>query len=176
MPISTINSNGLASPLSTAVSVASGGTGLATTPANGQIDIGNGTGFTRTTITAGTNITVTNGAGSITIAAAGGGVTSLNGATGAIVTTTLYALGSFVTGRPENTTNYNVDSTIAGSSITTIGPGLIWNGGGWEWPGQGGLSSGSPANVGVGSWRCVSPTVTGPGASKWTNGLWVRYA
>jgi hypothetical protein len=37
------------------------------------LDIGNGTGFTRTTLTAGSNITITNGAGSITIAATGGG-------------------------------------------------------------------------------------------------------
>lgn len=41
-----------------------------TTPTNGQIDIGNGTGFTRTTLTAGSNISITNGAGSITISAA----------------------------------------------------------------------------------------------------------
>ena len=50
--------------------VANGGTGLATTPSNGQIDIGNGTGFTRTTLTQGSGITITNGAGSITIASA----------------------------------------------------------------------------------------------------------
>jgi hypothetical protein len=57
----------------TAVTVAQGGTGLTSTPTNGQIDIGNGTGFTRTTLTAGSNVTITNGAGSITIAASGGG-------------------------------------------------------------------------------------------------------
>lgn len=56
--------------------VANGGTGLATTPTNGQIDIGNGTGFTRTTLTAGSNITITNGSGSITIASTGGGGSS----------------------------------------------------------------------------------------------------
>lgn len=57
----------------TAVTVAQGGTGLTSTPANGALDIGNGTGFTRTTLTAGTNVTITNGAGSISIAASGGG-------------------------------------------------------------------------------------------------------
>jgi len=51
------------------VAVANGGTGLSSTPANGAIDIGNGTNFTRSTITAGSGITVTNGTGSITIAA-----------------------------------------------------------------------------------------------------------
>jgi hypothetical protein len=49
------------------VPVANGGTGLTSAPANGQIDIGNGTGFARATLTAGTGVTITNGAGSITI-------------------------------------------------------------------------------------------------------------
>jgi hypothetical protein len=67
------NTSGTAAGLSATLAVASGGTGLTTTPTNGQIDIGNGTGFTRTTLTAGSNVTITNGAGSITIAASGGG-------------------------------------------------------------------------------------------------------
>lgn len=53
--------------------VGSGGTGLTATPTNGQLDIGNGSGFTRTTLTAGSGISITNGAGSVTIAATGGG-------------------------------------------------------------------------------------------------------
>ena len=52
--------------------VANGGTGLSTTPTDGQIDIGNGTGFTRRTLTAGTGITVTNTSGAITIASTSG--------------------------------------------------------------------------------------------------------
>ena len=63
--------------------VAAGGTGLATTPANGALDIGNGTGFTRTTLTAGTGISVTNASGGITITntspSSGGTVTSVTG-------------------------------------------------------------------------------------------------
>jgi hypothetical protein len=56
-----------------------GGLGLlAAAPTNGQIPIGNGTNYTPATLTAGSGITVTNGAGSITIAATGGGtVTSV---------------------------------------------------------------------------------------------------
>lgn len=53
--------------LSGVLNVANGGTGLSTIPANGTIDIGNGTGFSRTTLTAGLGIGITNGAGSITI-------------------------------------------------------------------------------------------------------------
>lgn len=46
----------------------SGGTGLGTTPTNGQLLIGNGTNYTLATITGTTNrVTVTNGAGSITL-------------------------------------------------------------------------------------------------------------
>ena len=52
------------------VPVANGGTGLTSTPANGQIDIGNGTGFTRATLSPGTGVSITNSAGSITINAA----------------------------------------------------------------------------------------------------------
>jgi len=61
----------------TALPVANGGTGLTSTPANGQLDIGNGTGFTRSTLTAGTGITVTNDVGSITISATSSGDNSL---------------------------------------------------------------------------------------------------
>ncbi len=43
------------------------------TPSNGSLPIGNGQGFTINTLTAGTNITITNGSGTITIDAAGGG-------------------------------------------------------------------------------------------------------
>lgn len=62
--------------------VANGGTGLTATPANGQLDIGNGSGFTRAVLTAGTGINITNGAGSITIANSALGTPTLNVVTG----------------------------------------------------------------------------------------------
>jgi len=74
-PVANLNIGGNAATATTVsgtVAVANGGTGLTTTPANGALDIGNGTGFTRTTLTAGSGISITNGAGSITIAATGG--------------------------------------------------------------------------------------------------------
>ena len=58
----------LATNVTGTLPVANGGTGLTATPANGQLDIGNGTGFTRAVLTAGSGITVTNSAGGITIA------------------------------------------------------------------------------------------------------------
>jgi hypothetical protein len=51
------------------VTVAKGGTNLTATPTNGQLLIGNNTGYTLANLTAGTGISITNGAGSISIAA-----------------------------------------------------------------------------------------------------------
>lgn len=80
--IPTLNQNttGTASNVTGTVAVANGGTGLITTPANGALDIGNGTGFTRTTLTAGTNVTITNASGAITINSSnpGGTVTAVS--------------------------------------------------------------------------------------------------
>ena len=49
---------------------------LASTPTNGQLLIGNGTDFSYSTLTAGSNITITNSSGGITIASTGGGSSS----------------------------------------------------------------------------------------------------
>ena len=62
------------------IGVGYGGTGLTATPTNGQLPIGNGTGYTLATLTAGTNVSISNTAGGITISAtpaAGGTVTSV---------------------------------------------------------------------------------------------------
>jgi len=65
----------LDTPVSTAISgtvpINQGGTGLATTPTNGQLLIGNGSGYTLSTLTAGSGVTVTNGSGTITLSTTG---------------------------------------------------------------------------------------------------------
>lgn len=53
----------------TDLAVADGGTGLSTVPTNGQLLIGNGTGYSVAAITAGSGIAVTNASGSITLSA-----------------------------------------------------------------------------------------------------------
>jgi hypothetical protein len=53
--------------------IANGGTNLATIPTNGQLLIGNGTGYTVASLTAGSNVTITPGAGTITIASTASG-------------------------------------------------------------------------------------------------------
>ncbi len=72
------------------LAVGNGGTGTASTPTNGQLLIGNGTGYTLAGLTNGTAISISNGAGTITInntgvtsAVAGSGI-GVSGATGAV--------------------------------------------------------------------------------------------
>ena len=103
------------------LNIANGGTGLSTTPSNGYLLIGNGTNYTSTTLTAGSGISITNGAGSITIAASGG--------SGTVTSVSLTAPGIFtVTGSPVTTSG-----TLAFSYATTPLNGylLIGNGSGY---------------------------------------------
>lgn len=112
---------------------------------------------------------------SVSTNAVSGGVTSLNGQTGAITDTSLYAIGSYVTGRPNNGTAYAVNATLAGSSLYAIPPGGRW------WTGGGAFAPGSNSGdnitascplVNTGTWRCMSPApVAGDGTM---GGLWVR--
>jgi len=68
------NISGTAANVTGTVAVANGGTGLTSpTPANGQLLIGNGSGFSLANLTQGANVTITNTAGNITISASGGG-------------------------------------------------------------------------------------------------------
>jgi hypothetical protein len=74
VPTLNQNTSGTAAGLSSTLAVTSGGTGQ-TSYTDGQLLIGNSTGntLTKATLTAGSNITITNSAGGITIAASGGG-------------------------------------------------------------------------------------------------------
>ena len=83
--------------------VINGGTGLGTIPTNGQLLIGNGTGYTLNTLTASSGITVTNAAGTITIANSGvlsfsGGATGLTPATAATGAVTLAGILAIANG------------------------------------------------------------------------------
>ena len=104
------------------IGVAYGGTGLTSTPLNGQIDIGNGSGFTRTTLTASSGISITNGSGSITIAntqnqgpafgAYQANVQSIpnNTSTKVKIDTKIFDTNT----NYDNTTNYRFTPTVAG--------------------------------------------------------------
>jgi hypothetical protein len=54
------------------VPINKGGTALTTTPTNGQLLVGNGTGYTLATLTAGSGVNITNGVGSITVSSTAG--------------------------------------------------------------------------------------------------------
>jgi hypothetical protein len=96
--------------------IASGGTGLSSTPTNGQLDIGNGTGFTRAALTQGTGITITNGAGSITVANAG--VTSFTSSSG--LSTNTSATGAV------SVTNTAPMTYPTGTGIAVVTSGTSW--------------------------------------------------
>ena len=64
-PITTSGTITIAGTLSSA----NGGTGTTATPTNGQLHIGNGSGFSLAALTAGTNIVITNSTGGISISA-----------------------------------------------------------------------------------------------------------
>jgi hypothetical protein len=71
----TISNINLASQVTGTLPTGNGGTGNTATPTNGQLLIGNGSGFSLATLTQGSGITITNSSGGITIAATGGGGT-----------------------------------------------------------------------------------------------------
>jgi hypothetical protein len=95
------------------LSVARGGTGQ-TSYTNGQLLIGNTTGNTlaKATLTAGTGITVTNGAGAVTIAATNNGTVTSVGGTGTVNGITL-------TGTVTSSGNLTLGGTLSNVSLTT---------------------------------------------------------
>lgn len=114
VPTLNQNTTGTASNVTGTVAVANGGTGQ-TSYTDGQLLIGNSTGNTlaKSTLTAGSGISITNGAGSITIAASGGGgsgtVTSVAAGAG-MSFTTITTSGSVAMGTPSTLTNTTTNS------------------------------------------------------------------
>ena len=86
--------------------VAKGGTNLATIPTNGQLLIGNGTGYTVASLTAGSNVTITPGAGTITIASTASG-SAFTYVTFTRRVTSNAPLTSAVASNPFNSTTYS---------------------------------------------------------------------
>jgi len=104
----------------TTIGVAYGGTGNTATPTNGQLLIGNGSGYTLNTLTAGTNVSISNTAGGITISAtpaAGGTVTSVSASGG---TTGLTFSGSPITTSGTLTLSGTLVVSNGGTGATTL--------------------------------------------------------
>ena len=193
-----VNTSGQAD-LTTAVTgtlpQANGGTGT-TTAANGELLIGNGSGFTKATITQGSGITVTNASGAITIAASGGGQ---------LQTQLFTSPGTWT--KPSSTTQVRVLVVGGGGGVGTGGPGggaggLAWamvpvsapvsitvGSGGAAYSGSGGTSSfgsavsatggtsapGTPGSPGSGTvstgTALKTGSIVGPTSSTGTNSI-----
>jgi hypothetical protein len=111
-----------------AIGVAYGGTGLTATPTNGQLAIGNGSGYSLATLTAGTNVSISNSAGGITINATpsfGGTVTSVDGSGG---TTGLTLSGGPITVSGTLTLGGTLIPANGGTGATTLTGYVFGNG------------------------------------------------
>lgn len=166
------------------VQEANGGTGE-TTYSNGQLLIGNASGgLTKATLTGGTNVTITNGNGSITIdaTAGGGGVSSFSagttgltpstGATGAV--TLAGTLGVANGGTGQTTANAALNALLP-SQASNSGKVLSTDGANTSWITAGGGGGGTPVDRQVftssGTWtkpagaKYIQVTLIGGGGS-----------
>jgi len=109
--------------------VGNGGTGLSSTPTNGQIDIGNGTGFTRSTITGtASQVTVTNSAGGITLSLPSPINVNTSGSAGSVTNAVTFnnggagaASGTTYNGSGAVTVSYNtIGAQVAGTYVTSV--------------------------------------------------------
>jgi len=126
----TLSGVSLSTQVSGILPVANGGTGQ-TTYTNGQLLIGNTTGNTlaKATLTAGSGVSITNGAGSITIAATGGSgtVTSVSGTgtvsglslSGTVTTSGNLTLGGTLAVTPSNFASQTAKTVLAAPNAAT---------------------------------------------------------
>ncbi|PPD53658.1 MAG: hypothetical protein CTY12_04640, partial [Methylotenera sp.] len=167
----------------TNISIAKGGTGLSTTPTNGQLLIGNGTGYSLATLTPGSGVTITNGTGTITIASTGGSSVS-------VYDTEAWVVGRNTTGQAglNDITNRSAPIQIgadinwkqlSGGSLFTIG--IKYDGTLWAWGSNtlGQLGDGTTTNrsspIQIGSltdWKQISGGNNHVAALKTDGTLW----
>lgn len=123
-PITTVGTLTLGGTLG----IANGGTGLSGTPTNGQLLVGNGSGYTLAALTAGTGVSVTNGAGSITVTntapdqtvvLTGAGTTSISGTYPNFTITSSDQFGGTVTS--VDVSGGTSGLTFSGGPVTTSG-------------------------------------------------------
>jgi len=116
-----------------------GGTGVDATPTNGQLLIGNGTGYTLNTLTEGTGIGVVNGLGSVTVKIDDTGVTA--GSYGTAATVPNYSVNA----QGQLTSSTAVSIAINASQITAGELPIVRGGTGAS------TASGARTNLGLGT-------------------------
>jgi hypothetical protein len=126
-----------------------GGTGTDTTPTNGQLLIGNGAGYTLNTLTEGTGIGVTNGAGSVTVKIDDTGVTA--GSYGTAASVPNYAVNA----QGQLTSSTAVAIAIAANQITSGEVPVVRGGTGAS------TASGARTNLGLGTMATQNIGATG---------------
>jgi hypothetical protein len=108
-------------PSSITITAVNGGT-----PTIGQLLIGNGTGLTRSTLTAGTGIAITNSTGSITIATSGGGLPTVE-VTASTAITAAVNKHYVLTAATAATVTLPASPTISDTIYVTVSNGLTTN-------------------------------------------------
>ena len=149
--------------------VANGGTGAATLTANNVL-LGNGTSALQVVAPGSSgNILTSNGTTWQSTEPSGGGVTSLNGQTGAITNTTFNVIGSYMIASPGGG-SFTINSTSSGGGLyLATAPSYDPNNGYNTLAGFNDQSyTGSGAS---GTWRSFS---RGYGNGGWYSSLWVR--
>jgi hypothetical protein len=155
--------------LATALPVTSGGTGQ-TSFTDGQLLIGNTSGntLTKSTLTAGTGVSVTNGAGSVTLAntgvtalTAGTGI-SLSGSTGNVTVSTTGGATSYALNSYTSPATWTKPAGLTAIKVTVVGAG--GNGGSATGTPGGGVAGpgGNGAGGGVSITYIPAPSIPGP--------------
>jgi hypothetical protein len=151
-----------------------------------------GTGTASPSLVGGTNITISGSWPNQTVTASGGGVTSLNGQTGAITSTNVDSIGSYQSvvygisassSPPSQTTVVSTNSTLAGSNLRYNYSGAQYIGSEYQNDGGTGYVYNGGGTALSGTWRAMSPVLINKGARDpctgytrtfWFPGLFVR--
>jgi hypothetical protein len=83
---------------------------------------------------------------------------------------TLYQIGTYVTGRPQDVVSYPVNHILSGGVLFNTSPSGVWSNAQCPpiWAGAGQVL------INVGTWRCISPAFALAGTGR--AGLWIRIA
>jgi hypothetical protein len=101
--------------------------------------------------------------------AATGGVTSLNGQTGAITNTSNFSIGSYIVGRQANQSNIAINTTVAGSTLYATSDDVFYS---TNFFNRRNDTAASVTLTNVGTWRAMTSCYGVSGFA--VSGLWVR--